>query len=188
MAQQNLELVERLLREFTDGDLETALAIWGEDAEWRQAFIGRGGHGTVSAIHAAPTPVCRHGASKQQGVRMRSIGKRLSVAAVAAVALGSVAVTSPAGATGDSKGGPKVSITGSSDSSYAFSPATVTVGEGGKVHWTWSSNAPHNVTFKKLGEASADGKSGSFKLKFNEAGTYKYVCTIHGFKGKVVVN
>ena len=119
---------------------------------------------------------------------MRSISRRLTVLAIAAVALGSVAVASPAGATGASKGGPKVSITGSSSSDYAFSPATVRVAKGGKVQWKWSSNAPHNVTFKKLGEASDDMSSGSYKLKFNKAGTYRYECTIHNFKGKVVVH
>jgi plastocyanin len=119
---------------------------------------------------------------------LRSIERRLTVVAIAAVALGSVVVASPAGATGDSKGGPKVTITGSKASDYAFSPATVTVAAGGKVHWKWSSNAPHNVTFKKLGEASDDMSSGSYTLKFKKAGTYKYECTIHDFKGKVVVN
>jgi plastocyanin len=101
--------------------------------------------------------------------------------------LGAVAAAGPASATDVAKG-PKVTITGNSDSSYAFSPGTVNVKKGGTVHWDWSSNAPHNVTFKKLGEASSDGSSGSYKLKFKSTGTFKYVCTIHGFKGKVVVD
>jgi plastocyanin len=101
--------------------------------------------------------------------------------------LGAVAVASPASATDVAKG-PKVSITGDSDSTYAFSPGTVTVKKGGTVHWKWSSNAPHNVTFKKLGQASSDSENGSYKLKFNSSGTFKYECTIHDFKGKVVVN
>jgi plastocyanin len=113
----------------------------------------------------------------------------MTVLAVAAVALGLVASAGPAGASGDSlKSGSKVTIAGSSDSTYAFSPSTVTIAAGGKVHWKWSSNAPHNVTFKKLGEHSSDGKSGNYKLKFNKAGTYKYECTIHDFKGTVVVD
>src|SRR6201999_1324830 len=101
-------------------------------------------------------------------------------------ALGVVAIASPASAT-DSAKGAKVTITGSDISDYAFSPGTVDVKKGATVHWDWSSNAPHNVTFKKLGEASADSANGSFKLKFKKPGTYKYECTIHGFKGKVVV-
>ena len=105
--------------------------------------------------------------------------------AVAAGALAAASIAIPAAAS-DSKG-PKVAITGDSVSDYAFSPAKVTVEEGAKVTWKWQSNAPHNVTFKKLGEASADGASGTYKLTFADSGTYKYVCTIHGFRGKVVV-
>jgi plastocyanin len=113
------------------------------------------------------------------------VSKR-ALALVAGV-LGAAAIAVPAGASTADKG-TKVAITGDSISDYAFSPSKVTVGEGEKVTWKWSSNAPHNVTFKKLGEASDDGASGTYKLKFADAGTYKYVCTIHGFKGKVVVD
>jgi plastocyanin len=80
-----------------------------------------------------------------------------------------------------------VTITGKNDASYAFKPDTLHVGTGSTVHWAWDSNAPHNVTFKKLGEASDTSASGSYKLKFKQAGTYKYQCTVHGFKGKIVV-
>ena len=80
-----------------------------------------------------------------------------------------------------------VSITGQVLAIYAFDPGTVHVAKGSTVHWNWASNAPHNVTFKKLGEASDTMECGSFKLRFKQAGTFKYQCTIHGFKGKVVV-
>ncbi len=115
---------------------------------------------------------------------MRSICK--CVALVAAVGAMAVTVASPASATDVAKG-PKVTITGDSTTNYAFSPGTVNVKKGGTVHWKWSSNAPHNVTFSKLGQASSDMENGSYKLKFKKAGTYKYECTIHDFKGKVVV-
>jgi plastocyanin len=109
--------------------------------------------------------------------------RRLAI--VGAIAFAAVAAA-PAAATDVAKT-PKVSIAGSSLNDYAFSPTKVHVKKGGKVKWSWSSNAPHNVTFSKLGQASDDMTSGSYSLKFKKAGTYKYECTIHGFKGKVVV-
>ena len=84
--------------------------------------------------------------------------------------------------------GPKVTITGDSPTSYAFAPKTVEVNAGSTVHWSWDSNAPHNVTFSKLGKHSDTGASESYKLKFNKPGTYKYECTVHDFKGKIIVN
>jgi plastocyanin len=113
---------------------------------------------------------------------VRAIGlKRLTILVILGVAaLGLLVV-------GSAVASPTVGITGDSSSTYAFAPKTVGVGKGAKVHWSWDSNAPHNVTFKKLGAASSTTASGSFKLKFKQAGAYKYVCTIHDFKGKVVV-
>lgn len=114
---------------------------------------------------------------------MRFIQARLAVLGVIALA---AVVAAPASASDVAKT-PKVTITGSNINNYAFSPATVHVQKGGKVKWSWSSNAPHNVTFKKLDAASNDAANGSYSLKFKKAGTYRYECTIHDFKGKVVV-
>jgi plastocyanin len=113
---------------------------------------------------------------------MRTI--RMTVVAILATTTAAVAGLLMAGPAAAS---PTVGITGDSASTYAFAPNKVEVGKGAKVHWSWDSNAPHNVTFKKLGDASATTARGSFKLKFKQAGTYKYLCTVHGFKGKVVV-
>jgi plastocyanin len=103
-------------------------------------------------------------------------------------AVGVFAFAGQADAVDAGKSGPKVGITGTSTADYAFSPGTVTVKKGGKVSWSWSGSAPHNVTFSKLGLTSGDETTGSFKHKFKKKGTFKYTCTIHGFKGKVVVN
>ena len=103
-------------------------------------------------------------------------GLAVLAAAIAALAL-------PAAATAK----PTVTITGDSINNYAFSPSKVKVSKGAKVRWTWDSNAPLNVTFAKLGEHSPTGASGSYSLKFKDRGTFKYHCTIHGFRGKVVV-
>ncbi len=103
------------------------------------------------------------------------------VAALVAVAAAAVFTTvSPAS-------GHHVTIKGSSLVTYHFMPKSLHVQRGATVHWSWSSNAPHNVTFKSISAHSATGASETFSHKFKKAGTYRYICTIHDFKGKVVV-
>lgn len=86
-------------------------------------------------------------------------------------------------------GGKHVTITGSYGY-YQFSPQTVTVKKGKTVHWSWSSDERHNVTFgpKLNGKHSATKRTvNDFAVTFNKAGTFHYSCTVHGFTGKVVV-
>ena len=82
---------------------------------------------------------------------------------------------------------PTVAIVGHSPSTYAFSPQVLTIDQGTKVRWSWDSNAPHNVTFRKLGEHSKTKAKGSYSLTFAKQGTFHFHCTIHDFKGKVIV-
>jgi plastocyanin len=91
----------------------------------------------------------------------------------------------PAGTSPSSGGGQSVRIKGTS--SYRFSPSTVTVKRGRAVNWSWQSNAPHNVTFRSLHKHSKTRQSGSYRLTFSKKGTYRYMCTVHGFTGKVIV-
>ena len=90
-----------------------------------------------------------------------------------------------AGAGPSSGGGQSVRIKGSF--SYSFSPSTVTVKRGNAVNWSWRSNAPHNVTFRSLRKHSKTRQTGHYRLTFSKRGTYRYLCTIHGFTGKVIV-
>lgn len=110
--------------------------------------------------------------------RRSRITSAIAVAAVAAVAFF---------ATASAAAGPSVFITGDSADTYAFEPSILNVDKGTKVNWSWDSNAPHNVTFKKLDKASETGASETFHLKFKQAGTFKFHCTVHGFRGKVIV-
>jgi plastocyanin len=80
-----------------------------------------------------------------------------------------------------------VVIRGASDAKYRFSPKTLKIKHGKRVKWSWSSNAPHNITFKKLHKHSKTVQHGSYKRKFSKPGTYRYLCTVHGFTGKIVV-
>jgi len=85
------------------------------------------------------------------------------------------------------RGSNDVTVAGSGIASYHWKPGTVTIDKGQKVHWSWSSNARHNVTFRSLGEHSRTRATETYSLKFNKPGTYHFLCTVHGFKGKVIV-
>src|SRR5690349_15582311 len=80
-----------------------------------------------------------------------------------------------------------VAITGMSTSDYSFQSQTLKVKAGARVTWAWQSNAPHNVTFGKLGKHSLTGPAETFKLRFKHAGIFHYFCSVHGFTGKIVV-
>lgn len=114
---------------------------------------------------------------------MRNSRRRRITAVLAVIGLVTVAFFATVSTAAD----PTVSISGTAPSNYSFAPATLNVSAGTKVKWNWSSNAPHNVAFKKLDEKSATSRNGSFHLKFKKPGTYKYLCTVHGFRGKVIV-
>lgn len=68
----------------------------------------------------------------------------------------------------------------------SFKKSTVKIAKGASVKWVWrDGDAPHNVTFAT--KHSKTQKSGSYTLRFAQAGTFKYHCTIHpGMDGKVV--
>jgi plastocyanin len=70
-----------------------------------------------------------------------------------------------------------------------FNPATITVPVGSTVTWQWNSGGvTHNVTFQD-GTTSGNMSSGSFPRTFQAAGTFPYLCTIHGSLGMTgVVN
>ncbi|MEV6740819.1 cupredoxin family copper-binding protein [Streptomyces sp. NPDC051104] len=73
---------------------------------------------------------------------------------------------------------------------FAYSPATLTVGEGTTVSWTNNDATPHTVTSSGSGPLNSGtlNKGGSYNYTFNTPGTYAYYCTIHPFMhGTVVV-
>lgn len=71
-----------------------------------------------------------------------------------------------------------------------FTPADIQVAPGTTVTWTWASGAStHNVSFTD-GVSSGDrgGANASFSRTFATAGTFTYVCTLHGgMSGSVLV-
>ena len=74
--------------------------------------------------------------------------------------------------------------------SYAFSPANITVAKGGTVAFSNSTGASHNITFTSSGAPSniSDFTDGTKSVKFDNAGTFNFMCTNHqGMTGKIVV-
>lgn len=71
-----------------------------------------------------------------------------------------------------------------------FDPTATTISAGGSVTWTWAGNGTttHNVTFA-TGTNSSTQPTGTFTRAFADAGTFDYMCTIHGasMSGTVVV-
>jgi len=70
-----------------------------------------------------------------------------------------------------------------------FSPSKVKIAPGGKVKWTNNGKVQHNVTFSGGGFQSGNfGPGETVKARFNRAGKFSYVCTLHsGMAGKVKV-
>jgi len=80
--------------------------------------------------------------------------------------------------------GPVATVQVSVDNPYTFTPSTVTVVKGGTVTWNWT-GANHNVT--SVLSPSFSPSSGTHDapwtfgpVTFNTAGTYRFICSIHG--------
>jgi len=73
---------------------------------------------------------------------------------------------------------------------FAFSPSSVTVIAGETVTWTNRDSAQHSAAFANGGPRTrALSKDQSASLQFTTAGTFSYVCGIHGasMSGTVIV-
>ena len=113
---------------------------------------------------------------------------RLLAVAAALVALGCSGDDNPTQPTGDGSN-PTVQV-GTPSGGLSFNPTSVTVPLNGTVTWNWNSGGVvHNVTFAD-GSNSGDKSSGSFQKTFPAAGTFNYICSIHGaaMSGTVTVS
>jgi plastocyanin len=82
-------------------------------------------------------------------------------------------------------GGAEVSMEG-----IKFNPSDVTVKVGDTVTWTNNESVGHDVTADdfKSGDPAAMQSGDTFQHKFDKAGTFDYVCSVHpGMKGSVEV-
>jgi plastocyanin len=106
------------------------------------------------------------------------------LATIVAVALLSCSGDSGPSDPGDGGGsGPTVAV-----SNNSFAPATLQAALNSTVTWQWNSGGvAHNVTFETPPN-SGDRTSGSFSRLFSTAGSFAYLCTIHGAAMSGVVN
>ena len=90
--------------------------------------------------------------------------------------LGGVTKTRDIAVTVTAPGG-SASVTAAGTS---FTPSNVVITPGGVVTWTF--NGEHNVTFSTQGSPAniTTRTSGAESRDFPTAGTYAYICTIHG--------
>jgi LPXTG-motif cell wall-anchored protein len=78
-------------------------------------------------------------------------------------------------------------VDGNSQSSFRFSPSSITVGAGDTVTWTNNGAEPHDVTGDGLSSGTLNPGQG-YSNTFSSPGTFNYICTIHPFmKGSVTV-
>jgi len=63
---------------------------------------------------------------------------------------------------------------------FAFAPTATTVTVGTTVHWKNLDGEPHTVrSIDATFRSDALDQNDSYSVKFDQPGTYKYVCSIH---------
>lgn len=70
-----------------------------------------------------------------------------------------------------------------------FSPASKTIRKGATVKWVWVRGGAHNVTVESGPQkfATSTMTSGTFSKTLKKTGTYKILCTVHGFRMQLKV-
>jgi plastocyanin len=107
-----------------------------------------------------------------------------------AAAAASVAIAALAAGCGG-RGGDAVAVATTNVTmvkSYRFEPSRIRIAAGETVTWTNDDNFTHTVHVDGRGDHEVDrGKSVS--IRFDKAGTYHYVCTLHShdMTGEVIV-
>lgn len=82
---------------------------------------------------------------------------------------------------GGANRGPATTVTGVSEVAVQdnyFDAQSISVPAGTTVTWTWQGNNDHNVVGD--GFESTVQTEGTFSYTFDEPGTYRYECTLHG--------
>lgn len=100
------------------------------------------------------------------------------VAALAGLLLSIALAATAAGAT-----------TGVDIMGFAFRPPSVTINAGDTVTWTNRDAAAHSAVVNGVGQTPVLAQNVSGSLVFNTAGTFPYICGIHGsaMMGTVIV-
>ena len=71
---------------------------------------------------------------------------------------------------------------------FTFAPATLTIAQGTEVTWTNADDIPHSIVLASLGVHSrAMDTDERFTYRFEQAGTFDYLCGLHPHMRGVVV-
>lgn len=74
---------------------------------------------------------------------------------------------------------------------FDFGPDPVRIGRGGTVEWRFLDRpSPHNVSSRGplRFQSSSSKQTGTHRVRFRRAGTYRYICTIHpNMRARVIV-
>jgi plastocyanin len=72
---------------------------------------------------------------------------------------------------------------------FAFNPDPITVAVGERITWTNNDNTAHTVSFEGGPDCGNLGGGASQTVQFNVAGSFPYLCKLHGnMTGTVTVN
>ena len=106
--------------------------------------------------------------------------------APAVAALAATALAAGCGGTGSSE--PVATTEVSMAKSYRFEPKAIEISAGETVTWTNNDNFTHSVKVEGQGDHKVD-RGDSVSIRFDRAGTYDYVCTLHShdMHGTVIV-
>jgi len=109
---------------------------------------------------------------------------RLLLVVVAVLAVTVVA----AGCGGTGSTAPVATTAVSMAKSYRFDPKTIEINAGQTVTWTNNDNFTHTVKVDRQDDHKV-GRGDSVSIRFDKAGTYHYVCTLHSkdMHGTVIV-
>jgi plastocyanin len=104
----------------------------------------------------------------------------------AAAAVLTATLLAGCGGVGESK--PVATTAVSMPKSYRFDPKVIEVKAGDTVTWTNHDNFTHTVKFDGQPDHKV-GRGDSVSIRFDKAGTYHYVCTLHSkdMHGTVIV-
>lgn len=71
---------------------------------------------------------------------------------------------------------------------FKFVPAEIVVSKGTTITWRNQDSAPHTATSAGNFDSGRLGTGDEWNYKFENAGTFEYICTLHPYmKGKVIV-
>jgi plastocyanin len=104
----------------------------------------------------------------------------------AVAVLAATVVAAGCGGTGSTA--PVATTAVSMAKSYRFDPKTIEINAGQTVTWTNNDNFTHTVKVDGMDDHKV-GRGDSVSIRFDNAGTYHYVCTLHSkdMHGTVIV-